>query len=494
LLMQGGAKMFAPRPFEAAPELIGEPGLLILDGQQRLTSLYQAFAGKGAHRFFLNLRELIDGMDVDEAVEVYTPKQAAKWATIEAQAADLMLPLARTRSFTYSRDDALDVREAAGEDVKKLKVQLNEVGERHVRMVDMYQFPMTTLSDSTPVEAVCNIFETLNKTGVKLSVFELLTARAFAHDVRLRGMWDKALAERPILEEFGIDPYYILQAIAVRHMRSPKRGAVLNLKIPQITDNWDAAIAGMADSLTMLREECGVLVAKWVPYYTMLITMAAVWPDVTEATGPAQGGARDKIRRWFWCSVFSQTYENAPNSRSEADVPNLRDWLEGAPDPEVVAGFTFDSEIWRSVTVRQRALYKATIALTMSGNPRDFHKGRQLTPAIIVGEEVDDHHVFPQQYLKDNGLGDAVDSVLNHTLIDKITNIRIGKKAPSTYLDEMINGKDGHDGQGRAKVDTILSSHHLPDADDGPLFQDRFEDFLTWRLHALKKRLDGVVV
>src|SRR5207244_1507411 len=162
------------------------------------------------------------------------------------------------------------------------RAQLTEVGEKHVRMVDMYQFPMTTLSDSTPVEAVCNIFETLNKTGVKLSVFELLTARAFAHDVRLRGMWDRALAEHPILEEFGVDPYYVLQAIAVRETKSPKRGAVLNLKIPQITANWDAAIEGIANSLTMLREECGVLVAKWLPYYTMLITMGAVWPHVME--------------------------------------------------------------------------------------------------------------------------------------------------------------------------------------------------------------------
>jgi len=67
LLMQGGAQVFAPRAVEEAPALNGQPSFLILDGQQRMTSLYQAFSGTGTHRYFLNLQELIDGFDVDDA-------------------------------------------------------------------------------------------------------------------------------------------------------------------------------------------------------------------------------------------------------------------------------------------------------------------------------------------------------------------------------------------------------------------------------------------
>ncbi|MQA05209.1 MAG: DUF262 domain-containing protein [Streptosporangiales bacterium] len=50
LLMQGGAQVFAPRAVEEAPELNGPPSYLVLDGQQRMSSLYQAFSGKGSHR------------------------------------------------------------------------------------------------------------------------------------------------------------------------------------------------------------------------------------------------------------------------------------------------------------------------------------------------------------------------------------------------------------------------------------------------------------
>jgi Protein of unknown function DUF262 len=146
LVMQGGASIFAPRQFEEAPSLSVAPSQLVLDGQQRLTSLYQAFAGAGTHRFFLNIRELIDGFDVDEAVEVYTLKRARRWNDAEGQAEHLMLPLSRLRDFANWRDDILEAREGVDEDVKKLRTQLNEIEREHVKPVELYQFPVTTLA------------------------------------------------------------------------------------------------------------------------------------------------------------------------------------------------------------------------------------------------------------------------------------------------------------------------------------------------------------
>jgi hypothetical protein len=123
----------------------------------------------------------------------------------------------------------------------------------------------------------------------------------------------------------------------------------------------------------------------------------------------------------------------------------------------------------------------------MSRNPLDFHKGHRLTPAIVVGEEVDDHHVFPQKYLRISKQGVGIDSVLNHTLIDKLTNIRIGGNAPSKYLADMQTQL------GVAKVRSILRSHGLPADHDGPLNEDRFQDFLGWRQKQLAKRLREAV-
>ncbi len=103
-----------------------------------------------------------------------------------------------------------------------------------------------------------------------------------------------------------------------------------------------------------------------------------------------------------------------------------------------------------------------------------------LNKAIIDGQAVDDHHIFPQKYLSESGRVGVIDSVLNHTLIDKVTNIRIGGNAPSVYLADMKRELHG-------ALAEILDSHNLPPAEDGPLWKDRFEDFLRRR----KERLEG---
>lgn len=473
LLMQSGASVFAPREFEEAPKLKQSPAYMALDGQQRLTSLYQAFRGVGTHRFFVNLKELIEGLDIDEAVEVYPSKQVRVWATIEGQARSLAIPLERLTDFTAWRDDVLDLRPETGDARKQLRDQLNALEKRIVKPVEAYVFPVTTLSKDTPVDAVCTIFETLNRTGVKLSAFELVTARAFAKEVQLRAKWEEALAKNPVLDDFDVDPYYVLQSIAVVSSGSAKRSAVLKLPVTDVLKHWDDVTSGMANGLKLLRDECGVLVDRWLPYKTMLVTLGAIWPTVAEATGPAVGGRRAKLRRWFWCCCFSSWYANSPNSQAEADTIALRAWLNGGAEPPVVASFSFDSTRWYDITPRQRALYQSTIALLMSRKALDFHLGTPLDRSIIEGQNVDDHHIFPQAWLAENQLDRFADTVLNHTLIDKITNIRISKRAPSKYLKEMKAEL--------SNLSAILKSHGLPESEESELWQDDFVGFLEWR-------------
>jgi hypothetical protein len=207
---------------------------------------------------------------------------------------------------------------------------------------------------------------------------------------------------------------------------------------------------------------------------------------VYETAGPAVGARRVKLQRWFWCASFAGRYENTVNSKTEQDVPLTGAWLrnEGS-EPEVVTTFSFDPARWRDITVRQRALYRTTIALSMRNSPRDFHEAKPLNKSIIDGQAVDDHHIFPRKYPSDSSQGGSVDSVLNHTLIDKKTNIRIGKNAPSVYLTAM-KAELADD------LPMILSSHTLPEHEQGPLWEDRFEDFLTWRQDRLATEL-GVV-
>jgi hypothetical protein len=390
------------------------------------------------------------------------------------------------RNFNKWKDAVIDERSADGLDARKrLRSYLNDVEEAVIAPIRAYQFPVTTLSPDTPTEAVCTIFETLNRTGIKLSAFELICARAFAEGHRLRDRWKRSVAEYSVLDEFDIDPYYLLQTIALRAGKKPQRGTVASLDVQTIVDNWDASARGMAEGLVMLRDECGVLTQKLLPYAPMLPTLAAAWRDVDEAHGPTEGARRLKLQRWFWCTSFLGDYDNAPNSRAEADVPLLHKWLTGGAPPSVVADFYFDPEGWLDVTGRQRGLYRSTMALLMRHHALDFHLVVPLTRTVIETTAVDDHHIFPAAYLKEQGATSHADTVLNHTLIDKLTNILIGKKAPSVYLKEID--------QEHVALPRVLRSHGLPEELDGPLWSDDYDAFLNWRLAYLTKELESVV-
>jgi len=226
-----------------------------------------------------------------------------------------------------------------------------------------------------------------------------------------------------------------------------------------------------------------VLLGKWLPYRPMLIPLAAAWRDVERGSGPERGARRAKLKRWFWCACFKGEYESSSATLAERDTPALRAWLTGGDEPPVVASFGWDAASWRDVTVHQKGLYRATIALTLTEQPRDFHTGAPLTPTVVEASKVDDHHVFPRAYLKEVGRpSEEVDCVLNHCLIDRETNRSIGKKPPSHYLGE-IRSALGDD------LDDVLASHRLPTGERSPLESDDFDGFLSWRAEELDDAL-----
>jgi restriction endonuclease Mrr len=485
LFLQGGSGTFKAREAEGAPALTGRPSFLVLDGQQRLTSLYQAIYGVGESRFFLDVGALLTGADINEAVRVMSAGRASGFATLQAQAHALMMPVSAVRDYGAARwrDEVVPLRDE--EDPERLRNLLREVEYSCIDPLVKYSFPVTILPEATPLEAVCTIFETLNRTGRQLTPFELISARAFAGGHSLRDFWLAAWKRHPILEDFEVEPYYLMQCIALRLGRSCKRGAVLGLEADEIARDWDQAVADMAAALSMLRDECGVITIKWLPYRPMLIPLATAWREVGTTTGPAHGAMRAKLQKWFWCQCFTGEYESSSASLAERDAPVLRHWLAGGNEPDVVSDFAWDPQRWRTTTTRQQGIYRATMALMLVGRPRDFHRAAPLTPEVIEANKVDDHHVFPRGYLKTLGREGGIDSVLNHCLIDRATNVRIGKRPPSAYLAE-VRAELGR------LLDQVLESQQLPTGPDSSLVVDDFDGFLTWRVDRLRDALGAL--
>lgn len=495
--------LFACREFQGAPHLGGRrPTYLVLDGQQRLTSLYQAFYGVGDHRYYLNVSRLLNGDDFEECVFHLRAnvKRVKELERPEAQADELILPLGLLKGGAgdFSRWSKMVARRVEDRGARdKLEDALDDEEEKWIRTIDDYHFPVVTLSDETDAEAICTIFETLNRTGVKLSPFELLTARFWPKNVNLRQLLAQAKETYALIADFDIDPYYILQIISLAGRSTPscKRGAVLDLEADAIGQWWDRSVAGLAKCLEILRDDCGVIVPRWLPYNTIVIPFAAMLARLAHVSGPSAGANRNKLIRWFWCSVFGQTYENAPNSQAAKDLTEVLDWVGGGPEPDTVSNFRFDPRSLRETTPRQRAVYRGTIALVLRHGSKDFHNGARLTGDLIVENHVDDHHIFPDAYLARQDVPKKLrDCVLNRTLIDRKTNIRISDKPPAAYLEDIRAAytKGVSPAVGVAKFQEVLESHLLPADSESPLWRDDFDTFLDWRQEAIWREIKDV--
>lgn len=489
-------RVFAAREFEGAPRLNGHRHtFLVLDGQQRLTSLYQAFYGVGEHCYYLNLKKLLAGADFEDAI--FHVRTTTKWVnaheSFDLQAKELILPLSVLQGGAgrFSQWTRRVARRLSDKERIALEDALDVIEERWIRAIDDYHFPVVTLSDKTEPPALCTIFETLNRTGVKLSVFELLTARFWPQSIRLRELWDTAQENHPIIRDFEVDPYYMLQAISLASRKAPscKRGDVLNLTPADITEWWPKVVTGLVAGLDILRDDCKVVLPKWLPYQTMLPPLAAVLARCDLPKTPEAGVQREKLKRWFWCAVLGQAYESSPNSQSATDVAELVPWLAGGPSPETVSSFRFDPTVLRDATPRQRAIYRGTICLILGSGTgaRDFNTQAVITGKLINAEGIDDHHIFPAMFLEKTGVtpSRARDCVLNRTLIDRTTNKMISDRAPSDYMGQ-LRSTPGF------PFDAVLASHCLPVEASSPLLQDDYEAFLAWREERLWQEIRRV--
>jgi hypothetical protein len=490
--------MFAPRAIATAPELNGhKPKYLILDGQQRLTSLYQALYGTGDHVYFVRLQKLIEGVELDEALFYERRERGEKrYGSMEKQARLRTLPLQQIfggAGFYSWLDDIEEVIEADDRSANltsKDRQALRGVYVNFIEPMVNYKFPVVTLPDNTSLEAVCTIFETLNSTGVRLSVFDLLSARYYAKGENLRELWANALANTKNLEYYGIDPYYILQMISAHTRNSLKRSDVLNLEADKVVELWEDATWGMDQALDMLHDECGVLNQKFLSYNTILIPLAVMFMQHRRLRGPIVGALRSKLKRWYWCAVLGQAYESSPTSQSITDINELNGWLQGGQEPQTVTTCNFERDTLFTTTTRQRAVYRGVLCLILRRPPLDFHSTKALTSGLIEEHRVDDHHIFPNAFL--NATTDLtqreIDCILNRTLIDRQTNQMIGKKPPGEYIGLI------EEELGSTRLEEVLASHYLPTGSDSTLRRDDFDSFRNERADRILELIREVTV
>lgn len=486
-LRADGQGDLAWRRAEGVPD-IGDvvPDYLVLDGQQRLTSLSLALNGRGDHVFLMDL-QMLEQDDLENGVYSLRRRDAERKGLFdreqqfERHTYPIWQAMGSASDDWWFQDYAQHHADRGRGDLQELRERARTLQQEFVKPLKDYRFPVVELPSDTSLEAVCQIFETLNKTGMKLTVFDLLTAKFWPQGIKLRELLKSARDEYPLLgsDEFDVEATFLMQAISLLRSGVCKRGDLLKLSAEGFEEDWSKVCRGASAALSMLKGECGVLTRSWLPYGALFPSLFALATKILEEPGPAEGAGWEKLGRWFWCSCFSARYEGPPNTLNAADLRQVSQWLlDDEQLPEAVSAFSLDTVDLRRAAQQRNAIYRSVICITIVNGARDFYTGNRLTADALKdpARRIEDHHLFPTGWLKKNDPPQPPEnSILNRALVDYQTNRRISDKAPSTYLGEIQHAlKDG-------KLQEVLASHLIPYEGTGALGTDNVEQFLAAR-------------
>ncbi|WP_147915797.1 DUF262 domain-containing protein [Ruania zhangjianzhongii] len=506
---------FKPSPIEGsgiAPDTV-EPELLVLDGQQRLTSLCQALTGPVAtvnangkqvdRRYYLDLTRALNAPDdLDAAVrslpadgklkENFDRDVVLDVSTRENQIAEGLFPL----SLTYA-DEGTDWLWDYP-DSTAARTVLNTL----IRPAQGYQIPSIQLDRSTSKAAVTTVFEKVNQGGMKLTVFELLTAkfagdpdyfREYGRDFRLKSDWDETAAvirHHPVLE--GVGSTEFLQAVTLlASLRSDgattaRKEDVLDLELSDYL-TWAPRVRGALPWVAAFLEDQHIHSGRDVPYPTQIVSLATV--RVVLGEDMDVHGVRRRLAHWYWCGVLGELYSSSTETRFARDLEQVPEWardLDGATAarPRTVEDANFVESRLLSLRTRNAAAYKGIYALLMAQDTRDWLFNQPFDRAHYRDLAVDIHHIFPKAWCLKNDIDPALrESIVNKTPLARKTNQAVGGVSPAVYMPRLY----GRVGIPPEDLDAIVAAHQI---DVAALRAGDFTTFFTHRREALLQLIE----
>jgi len=529
LMETGGEVRFETRPVEGiAPDSVTkDPDQLILDGQQRLTSLTQAVGldapvntrtakGKPIKRhYYFDIRTALEGEDrLEEAVIAVDENRQTRKNFGRDVAIDLSTRQLECEQLYFPCDKILDSSEWLQDLFRYNQDAMGDFLEFQKKIISAfsaYQLPVIELKKETSKEAVCLVFEKVNTGGVQLSVFELITASYAAEGYNLRDDWygsdirdvpsrKARFEEHELLGD--VQSTDLLQAITLLHTRerkledlkagktgkqvrpvSAKRASVLDLPLEAYKRWADAVEKGFVEAAYFLKGEC-FYSRRELPYATQLVPLAAVLTLLGNRWREPRIHA--KLSRWFWSGVLGELYGGAVETRIALDLEELMHWFENDAElPRTVIDASFDPSRLQTLRSRLSAAYKGINVLILREGAEDFFWKGDIQELDQQGVELDIHHIFPRAWCEAQGHSHRVyDSIINKTPISARTNRMIGGDAPSQYLARL----QGHE---QVQLDdeamnALLEGHRIPAE---TLRADDFDAFYQQR----KRRLLEII-
>ena len=460
ILWQTKEKLNAERklgPFSLPEPTADFPISYVLDGQQRLTSIFGTFqtdltpdGGENWPKIYFDLTAegdlqesrflALEDSDVDTArhfpINTFFDTTAYRKAT---------------KGFTDEQAEAIDSVQAI---FKEAKIPTQDI-----------------VTDNRGKVAI--VFERVNRLGVELDVLQLLSAWTWSDEFDLQTRFaDLAAVLAPFgFGEVGDDSNLLLRCCAAVVGKDASPNTLMNMSGTEVRDRFDEIENGIQGAIDFVRSHLKVEKLGNLPYPAVLVPLTVFFAHETGKSIKLTDDQRATLRRWLWRSFFSRRFSAGVLRNLKRDIEEVVKLREGKRSTlaDIAVNLTDDFFTERKFSIAA-VDSKTFVLLLVNAAPLSFVSGSPaaLAPVLSAYNRSEFHHLMPQAFLARGGIDTSSVSVLaNFAMISAADNMTLGGVAPSVYKARMP----------AAKIDEILEHAICPTN----LFEDDFSTFVQLR-------------
>ena len=458
---------------------IGESVQYVLDGQQRITSLYAVQKGLVYSR---------DGKEIDY-------KDVCINLDVDPDA-DEQIVLTEPPA---SGDTSISVHALLTGDLTALVTGYPD--STHLERIDIYRKRLTgydfstIVMDAYPIDIACEVFTRINTGGTDLTLFEIMVAKTYDLDRNFdlareyEQLIDNNGAPEKDLEDANFDTVpasAVLQCIAGYLVAMVRRKDILKLDKFDFIDAWPIVKNGIFSAVDYIRSNLRIPVSHLLPYNALLVPFCYFF---IRNDGKPPTALQDKLlQQYFWWASLSNRFSSAAEGKLALDFKRMSEILNGKiPDYRgEELRLTIEDIQWKWFSATD-AFCKALLCLFAFHTPRSFQNNglvRIDNSYLRRANSKNYHHFFPKSYLRKQGVEDwKANTIVNITIVDDYLNKRkIGAKAPSVYMKIFQ--------QQNEKLAETMNTHLIPDLDAFGVWSDDYESFILKRSETILSELN----
>lgn len=449
----------------------------VLDGQQRMTSLYVAMKGLKIH----------DDERSDDFAEIYVDLEAKDDEPIviyntEGKPADTLVRFTDLLNSPLVLIQKYPNCVSNPDYVKKMT--------EYSGKVTGYQFSVISVSDA-PIEIATEIFTRLNVGGKALSVFEIMVAKTYdaALNFDLAEKYDSLIKD---LEKTGyetISSSVVLQAVSACLCKECAKKHILKLNKTTIINEWDKIISAFKGAVDYMYSGFRIPVSQLLPYDAILVPFTYYFYKHKGKVTVKHG---KYLQDYFWRCVMTTRYSSGLESKLAQDIKQIDIILDNQKptyeDPVDISVEFLETHGWFSAG---SSFVKGILCLLASCQPKSFDNNSDVridNSWLKQSNSKNYHHFFPKAYLKKQGYEDAdINHIANITIVDDFLNKNmIRDKAPSKYIGGFM--KKNPD------LKKTLKTHLIGDPNAWGVMSNDYDKFFKKRLKKFHDELESRLI